>query len=195
MDPGPRALIGAPLAALLLLACGNAGGGNTLPDADPFRPDATVPSCPEASAVIGRCQLADTGGDCTGAPDEQREFVALASGDQVPMVTGIQGARMFVLALRTGDIMPGDPVDPTSPTNPDVSITLVQAADPIAFYHGTPAFTAVIATPDTYEAVGLFVVLEGSGDELLGTTLEATAQLRDMNGELRCGRILFTAAP
>jgi hypothetical protein len=192
MDPGHRALIAALLAAAA--GCGRAGGGNPpLPDADPLRPDAELPVCAEASAQIGRCQLADTGGNCTGVPDEQRQFVALAGGDPVAMVTGIQGAKMFVLAMRTSAIMPGNPADPTSPENPDVSITLVDGADPIAFYHGTPVFSAVPAVPDLYEVAGLFVVLNGTGEELLGRLLQATAELQDMNGELRCGSIEFTA--
>lgn len=188
MDPGRRALI----AALLLAGCGAPGGGGP-PDADPFRPDAAIPSCSEGSAVIGRCQVAGVGTECTGVPDEDRQFVPLLPGDQVDAVVGPQGARMFVLALRTGGIQPGDPLDPTSDLNPDVTITLVHAADLMALYRGTPGFLPT-DTADQYEVAGLFVVTDLDGSQLAGLDVVAVAEIEDADGQQRCGTVDFVAA-
>jgi hypothetical protein len=180
MDPGRRALITA-----LLGAC--AANGST-----PAGPDAAIPTCAETSATIGRCRVAGTGADCTGVPGEAREFLPLEPGSELQGVVGPQGSEMFVLALRAGGIDPGDPDDPTSATNPEVDITLVRQAAPMALYRGRPGFSPVAGEPDLYEVAGLFVVTDG--DDVDGELLHAVARIVDAGGAERCGTADFVAA-
>jgi len=190
MGPSQRAI-----AVLLLAAVGCAGSGSSggLPDADPNRPDARIPTCDTSSATIGRCELA-AGGDCTGVPDEQRVFVPLAPGDSVPMVIGPQASLMFVLALQTTGIYAGDPDNPASPDNPNVEMTLLlDSTQRMAHYRGRPAFTVVPGNPDLLGTPGLFVVVEGSASELERRQITVVAELTDKDSVERCGTIMFVA--
>jgi len=187
MGPGQRALIIAALAA----GCGGGGGPAATADARP-RVDAST-TCVAESAVLGRCYLAGTQTDCAGVAGEDRDFVVLAADDPVPVVVGPQGASMFVLALRTSGIEPGDPADPTSPTNPDVNITLLLGDAQMAVYRGRPAFIDSTTDLGSVEAAGLYAVADGPGSEMVGRQMLATARVEDMNGEQRCGSVNFVA--
>ncbi len=180
--------------SLGLVACAGSGpGGGSPPDADPFRPDAKIPECTTGSAVIGRCEL-ETGGACTGVPDEPRVFIPLSAGDPVPMVVGPQASLMFVLALQTTDIYAGDPNNPASADNPNVEITLLQdGVRRMAWYRGRPYFEPDSVDTTMLEASGLFVIVQESAADLDGVQVTAVAELTDKDGAERCGTIDFIA--
>jgi hypothetical protein len=185
-----RAMTTIAAAWLVVFAgCGDIANPPPLADARP------PPDAPDGNptAILGRCELADSGADCTGVPDELRVFVALADGDPVRIVTGPQGASMFVLALRTGGMYPGDPDDPVSPDNPEVDI-LVRHPDgrELARYRGRPVF-AVDEISQSLTAPGLFVVLEQRPDTLAGLLVAASATIHDRDGVFRWGEARFTA--
>lgn len=181
------------LVGLVGCAGSDSGGNPGVPDADPFRPDAKIPTCDTSSAVIGRCEL-EAGGDCTGVPDEKRIFVPLAAGDPVKMVVGPQASLMFVLALQTTGIYAGDPDNPASADNPNVEITLLRdGVRHMALYRGRPYFE-----PDPVDGMmlgtsGLFVIVEQSATELDGKQITAVAELTDRDGVKRCATIMFVA--
>jgi len=189
-----------PLAAALfvLAACGADAGPPSFPDARavPVRDGAPIDECAESSATVGRCEIVGTGGDCAGTPDEDRQFVELGYGDDVAMILGPQGAHMFVLALQTTGIEPGDPANPIDPSNPDVDILLSRNGYEVARYRGTPGFAPDADDPTLLEAAGLFVVLDFTSDELdalVGNEVIATAHVTDSDGAQRCGQVMFVA--
>jgi len=146
------------------------------------------------TAIFGRCELPD-GGDCTGIPDETRTFVELKDGDPVRIVIGPQSASMFVLGLRTSGMYPGDPDNPASKENPDVSIELHDDhGELVAIYTGRPAFEKSDDPPGFLQTPGLFVVVEGSGAELVEKKLSAVAEVVDRDGVSKCGHIMFQPA-
>lgn len=155
-----------------------------------------VDDCVEPySAALGRCELAVSGDECTGVPDEERVFVALEEGDPVNIVVGPQSASMFVLGLQTTGMHPGDPNDPASQDNPDVAIDLRDdTGETLALYHGRPAFKQNADEPTLLEAAGLFVIVDGSGSKLVGDKLTALAEVHDRDGVTKCSKVTFTAA-
>lgn len=183
------------LACVLAGACGTHEAGNNEPsDARLPRSDAN-PSCIASPTLeIGTCRVAGTADPCTGVAGELTEFVAVADGTAISMVVGPQGATMFVLAIRTSGIEPGDPANVTSPDNPTITITLVhEQGSEMALYRGRAAFEDADVAP-MVEVNGLFVVVEGSIAELIGTHLTAHANVVDANGVTRCGALGFVAA-
>jgi hypothetical protein len=159
----------------------------------PTRDGVPIDQCDEASADIGRCEVDPTGEECTGVPDETRQFVGLSYGDAVYMVRGPQGAQMFVLALQTTGIVPGDPTNPVDPTNPDVDILLSADGYELARYRGTPGFSPSAGDETVLEAAGLFVILDDQADELIGSEIISTARIVDADGQQRCGQVMFVA--
>lgn len=196
----------AVIASLLVLGCGNAGVAvdaarpidASAHDSGP-RPDAYVEDAPVVfddggacgALEIGRCGLVD-GGLCVGAPDEPAVFVPMVSGDPVPLVTGPQGASMFVLGVRTRGIDPGEPSMPASRTNPTVEIHVLDAAGTeLAVYRGRTTFAPDGADPTLLVQPHFFVVTDGAARDLVGT-LSAVASLYDATGATRCGTLAFT---
>jgi hypothetical protein len=197
MDPRRSSLIAIAIAiaAATAAACGSTTGD----DDDVDRADATAPSdarpitCDNAEpAWIGRCELEGTGETCTGVPDEQRVFVELAPDEELKMVIGPQGARMFVFAVRTQGIYPGDPDELASPDNPDVDVRVGwETGFEVARYRGRPVFFP--GDPGMYDAAGLFVVIDGTGANVVDDRLIVGAQITDRDGEFRCGTATFIA--
>jgi len=195
MDPRRRTL-GALAVALSVAGCGATADDD---DVDP-RVDAAPPgdarpiTCDNSPpAWVGRCEIAGTGEHCTGVPGEERVFVELGTSDDMYMVLGPQGARMFVLAVRTQDIYPGDPDEPASPDNPEVDLRLGRAdvGTEIARYRGRPLFSP--GDPGMLDAAGLFVIIDGTGGTLVGEQLLVGAEVVDRDGEFRCGTATFRA--
>lgn len=149
-------------------------------------------ACQLEDATIGRCVLVDSGAPCAGALDEQQRFEPFGPGGDMPFVVGPQGASMFVLAVRTTGIHPGDPNDPASPENPDVTMSLTRGdGERVALYRGRPYFADDATEPSSVTALGLFVIMEGA-HELIGEVLEAQADIVDRDGVARCGTASIT---
>ncbi len=163
-------------------------------DANPREPDAHIAECAAQSATLGQCKLRGMDIECNGVPDEDGVFVPLNPGDPVRMVLGPQGARMFVLAVQTTGIHPGDPENPASTDRPNVTISLYRSGnEETALYRGRPAFLPGEENPEALEALGLFVIIDGGVEELIDAELEAVVEIEDVNGELRCGSVMFVA--
>ena len=196
MDTGHRSRALALALTAALAACGAEAYPPAAPDARRVPSDDSGPidQCEDQSATLGRCQLEGSGEECTGVPDESRLFVELGYGDSVTMVRGPQGAWMFVLALQTDGIVPGDPDNPVDPSNPDVDIILTRNGYELSRYRGTPGFTPSAAAPDALEAAGLFVILDGNVSEVIDSEVVATAKVVDADGTARCGQVMFVAS-
>lgn len=185
------------LAALCALAtaCATHEPGNDQP-ADARLPQSDAdPDCVASPTLeIGTCQVAGTGEPCAGITGEVGEFVPVAAGADIPMVVGPQGATMFILAIRTSGIDPGDPNNVTSPDNPSITITLIhEQGSEMALYRGRLGF-AQADTGSMLEVNGLFVVVDGRIADLVGTQVTAYANVVDKNGVGRCGALEFVAS-
>lgn len=196
--PQPRAQVRRPRALPWLLplvaafGCGDPSG-STPPDT--LHADARSPreQCLELSATLGRCEVEGTGTDCMGVPGEERAFVPLTEGASLSASIGPQGALMFVFALRTTGIHPGDPDNPASTENPVVEIFLDDGVSEMSHYRGRPPFTSVDPETEEVEAAGLFVIIERTPSGIEGMPINAQATITDRDGEFRCGRVQFTA--
>ena len=158
------------------------------PDAAPLLPTDGI--C-DQSMEVGRCQVVG-GGQCFGLPDEVTEFVPFSEGEPLAVVTGVQGAQMFVMAVRTAGIMPGDPEQP-SKNDPIVEINVNRTA-----YSVVGRFRARVAfSPDSgdmFATSNLFVVLDAQPPVEDGQSLTAQGLLRDASGAERCGSVIFDAS-
>lgn len=153
-------------------------------DADPNAPDAEIPVCLEDSLEIGRCEIVATGLPCTGAPEET-VFVSI-DDKPIPVVLGPQNANMFVLAVRTSGIDPGDVDNPASRDRPGVSISLFRdGAESMGRYLGRPTFVGT----DVQDALDVFLIIDRSVRS--GEVFTAIGELTDQNGEQRCGTLHF----
>jgi hypothetical protein len=198
MDYRERSLM--ILAVLAVAGCAGESNGPAAPGSGGSGGAATTsssssgaPSCEARhDTALGRCELAD-GGDCTGVPDEERVFRPLADGEALRIVIGPQSASMFVLGLRTGGIFPGSVDNPADPDNPNVAIELHGDPGMMARYNGRPAFVPAADDPEVLEQPALFVVVDGSGAQLDGLELTATAEVVDRAGEQRCASATFIA--
>ena len=166
-------------------AGGAVDGG--VPDEDAGGPTACT------GLELGRCRTA-TGTVCVGDIDEDAVFFPMAGGDPISMVTGPQGASMFVMAARAEGIFPGNPAMPYGSDNPLVEIIVTNAMDEeIGFFRSRAAFEAAAGMPGTFEHAQLFVVVDAVGSRLAGQTLMARAELTDRDGVMRCGGLTFLA--
>ncbi len=178
------------------LACSEPGAlspdARIVYDADPNRPDAQPPICPEASLEIGGCEQEPDSGVCTGSPDNTR-FVTIPDGGPIPVVVGPQGIDMIVFSLRTGGIAPGDLDNPASTDRPDVSIVLIREDENVmSHYTGRPSFLEFGSGAVNQEAIGVFMLVEAGVTS--GEYLRAVAEVTDQNGEYRCGNLNFHVA-
>lgn len=179
-------LVMAALAGAACAADGMMPGTEELAD----RPDG------DPTALVGTCELRSSGAPCTGVTGEDagdRIFAAIGADDAVQMVTGPQGATMFVLAVRTSGMYPGDPADPVSPDNPDVAVVVRRATgEELAHYRGRPPFYVDDAS-QALTAVGLFVVLDEPPTAVNGDLVDTSVAIRDRDGLYRWGEATFTA--
>lgn len=181
--------------AVALVGCGSSADD----DDDIDGPDAAPPgdarpiNCDNSPlAWIGRCEIEGTGDTCTGVPDEVRVFVELVEDEELKLVIGPQGARMFIFALRTQGIYPGDPDVPASPDNPNVDLRVTwETGFEVARYRGRPLF--MDGDPGMLDAAGLFVIIEGTGGNVVDDRLIVGAEVVDRDGEFRCGKATFIA--
>ena len=203
MDYRHRPLRSAILASIFTVAaCSSGDDGLDRPDArgpgfdaDLTRPDAAPVSCNEGSAQIGGCAVAGSGDSCTGEPDEDSEFVQVEAGEDLGFVLGPQGFQMFPVSLRTSGIDPGDVDNPASTDRPDVTITLVRDnMEQMTRYTGRPTFVSGDGA-EMLEATGVFLIVDAPSDELANKFFRAVAEIRDVNGEYRCGSLTFMAVP
>lgn len=149
-------------------------------------------ACELEDATIGRCVLVDSGAPCTGELDEQQQFEPFGPGGDMPFVLGPQGSSMFVLAVRTSGIHPGDPDNPASPENPDVTMSMTREnGQQVALYRGRPFFADDVNNPTIVTAPGLFVIMEGA-HELVGDVLTVQADITDRDDVHRCGTANIT---
>jgi hypothetical protein len=175
------------VAALMVGAC-QGDGAEASPDAATLQPPDGV--C-DQSMEVGRCQIVG-GGECFGLPDEVTQFVPLTEGETLQVVTGQQGALMFVMAVRTAGIMPGNPEVP-SQNDPIVEINVNRTA-----YSVVGRFRSRVAfapdSGDMFATSNLFVVLDADPPVEDGQSLTAQGLLRDAAGAERCGSVIFDAA-
>ncbi len=199
---------------LLLTACGStadedgeSGAGSGSPDAgvdggvggDADRgaegtdeTDLCLVADQSAGVEIGRCIVAGTGTDCTGATDEDEVFVPLEPGDTVRIVTGFQGARMFNFSVRAGGIASGAPDDPNSDTNPIVEVRVHRTSySVVGRFRGRVVFRPDLDDPDMMTGSDLFVLLDSVVPVDEGQTLTAVASIRDADGDSWCGTLEF----
>ncbi len=173
-------------AALIVGAC-QSEGAEASPDATPLEP----PDVCDQSMEVGRCQIVG-GGECLGLPDEVTQFVPLTEGESLQVVTGQQGALMFVMAVRTAGIMPGNPEVPSN-NDPIVEINVNRTEySVVGRFRSRVAFTP--DSGDMFATSNLFVVLDADPPVEDGQSLTAQGLLRDAAGAERCGSIVFNAA-
>ncbi len=142
--------------------------------------------------TVGRCEVADSGQDCTGASDEVEVFVPLSDGDEVAIVQGFQGATMLNFSVRTSGINPGDPDDIDSRLNPIVEVRVYRTSySVVGRFRGRVAFVPHSADPTLLIGSDLFVLLESTVPVEVGQTLTAVITIRDSDGEERCGFVAF----
>lgn len=187
-----------PIALLFACAAGpgnldedSMGGGHGDGDGTTHTDLGLPASCDDSPPLeLGRCVLAGTDLDCTGQPDEELEFVALAEGDEMRLVLGPQGSQMLLFLARGSGFDPGDPEAIGSTDNPLVEIWLhdTQTTQVIARYRGYVAFAASEPDGPLVSSGGLFAVTEHSAGQLAEHPIAVEAILHDKNGDLRCAQ-------
>jgi len=116
----------------------------------------------------------------------------MPEGGALPFVYGPQGASMFVIAVRTEGIDPGDPERPVGPGNPLVEITVVnEEGNTISLLRRYSAFEAVAGEDGMFFNGGFFVIIDDRCPS--GSLLTAVATLEDPSGAMRCGQLEFLA--
>lgn len=143
---------------------GGAGGAPCLGDVEP-----------------GRCEIAGTGADCTGALDEQRVFVPLSDGDAMKIVAGPQGSMMLVFAARTAGVDPAGPLVDVQLHDADAAL--------VARYRAHVDLEPDPADASKLSVVGLFVVVDGVAAQIAGQPLTALVLIEDDAGARRCGEV------
>jgi hypothetical protein len=172
------------IAAVAILGCG--GGDDVTFVADAALADDGAIDCSQVPLSFVRCEDA-AGMPCTGADGEVQSFLPISPGDPMAIVLGPQGSDMFVFALRVSGIDPGDGGE----NNPATQLLVHLGDTEIGGYLSRPNYTD---SGGEYTSQGLFVVIIGPSDGLVGQTLTASAQVTDRNGGFRCGSIEFQAA-
>ncbi len=186
----PAARCALALALAVAPGCGDeADPGDSTPDAA-ISVDAGV--CTQ-DLELGRCEVVGSGAACIGVAGEATEFVALSDGDPVPIVTGPQGAQMFVIAARTAGIAPGDPGQP-SDANPLIDVTVRRTSySVVARFRGRVGLGPDPELDGSFVVNDLFVVIDAEAPVEGGQNLTARATLRDSAGVERCGTATFEA--
>ncbi len=149
---------------------GGAGGAPCLGDAEP-----------------GRCEIAGSGADCTGAAGEQRLFVPLVDGEAMKIVAGPQGSMMLVFAARTAGVDPAGPLVDVQLHDADAAL--------VARYRAHVDLEPDPADASKLSVVGLFVVVDGVTAQIAGQPLTALVLIEDDAGARRCGEVRILPAP
>ncbi len=172
---------GALLTALVFSGCGNGTGPTPISaDAAGF---ADAGYC-DQGIKLGRCQVEGTGANCTGFPEEVPLFVPLSDGDSVAIVTGPQGATMFVFAVQAAGI---------NPTEPLIELNIFRTSySVVARYRGRAEMSPDSNAGELFVVNDLFVVIDAEAPVQSGHSLTARANLRDEAGTERCGTLSFT---
>ncbi len=168
--------------ALCVAACGG-GTGPSLSDGGADSPDAALPTCEARMPLtIGHCVEADTGDPCVSGESEMQLFLPL---DEVPVVhpiIGLQGSPMFVMAVQAEGIATGEDLDA-----PRVDLRVFDGEQDVGGFSSRPI---VIESDGLVTAPRLFVV-SFFAEDLLGKTLNVTAEVEDRNGQTWCSKDSF----
>ena len=144
--------------------------------------------------VAGLVFLA-TGCGASGEPDDSDrayavlgtgniEFEALADGDDIAIVHGMQGGYHFFGSARMTGLIPGDGTDLTNPDNPTTTFTVTRDGQRIdANIAGYVQGYRPLPDTDLVELIPRVVVLDIEDDaELDGATVEFTVTITDVTG-------------
>lgn len=142
-----------------------------------------------ANLTMGWCRDKATNMPCTGL-DTDIEMVPMGGGEALMPVIGPQGSAMWVLALETTGIFPGD----GGLQNPTVRLLVRNGSgDEVASYQNNPDF--IPSTGGAVIAPSLYVVLYYPPEDLANQTLTARAEIRDRDSVYRCAELDFQALP
>ncbi len=171
---------------LLALACG--GDGSSDEDSGMASADAAPPSCEERRPLtIGHCIEADTGFPCVSGESEMQLFRALDDSDEIHPIIGLQGSPMFVLAVQGQDIALGQDLDA-----PRVNLRVFDGEQDVGGFSARPIVSESPDTPGLVTAPRLFVV-SFFAEDLVGKTLDVTAEVEDRLGQSYCATNSFVA--
>lgn len=191
MTPLPRSSR-LPLLALsvALASCGGGssddkadGGGGASTDAAPLSCDERMP------LTIGHCIDGNTSAPCVSAESEMQEFHSIDTDPTIHPIIGLQGSPMFVMAVQGQGIAPGEDLDA-----PSVDVHIYDGEQDVGGYTARPLVVESTETPGLMTAPRLFVV-SFFAEDLVGKTLEVTAEVEDRNGQLWCGESSFEVGP
>lgn len=149
-------------------------------------PPIDAPAAPEFE--IGRCAKPD-GEDCFGDVADGR-FERYVSGAEVPMVIGFQGSPMFVFAIRTEGVYPGDPERPAGRESPLVEIDVLDEGRVVASYRDR---VALMERDGRLVGLSYFVVVDATPSDLEDRPLEAQVYLEDRDGVRQSAALPFHA--
>lgn len=170
--------------ALCMVACGS--GTNSDSDGGGDSPDAAPPSCEERMPLtIGHCVEADTGDPCVSAASEMQLFRSLEDAPIVHPIIGLQGSPMFVMAVQAEGIATGENLDA-----PRVDVRVFDGEQDVGGFSSRPLVIESETSPGLVTAPRLFVV-SFFADELIGKSLDVTAEVEDRNGQTWCSEGSF----
>ncbi len=145
-----------------------------------------APAAPELE--IGRCAKPD-GEDCFGDVADGR-FQRYEPAAEVPMVIGFQGSPMFVFAIRTDGVYPGDPERPAGSESPLIEIDVLDEGRVVASYRDRVALTE---RDGRLVGLSYFVVVDATPSDLEDRPLEAQVYLEDRDGVRQSATLPFHA--
>jgi hypothetical protein len=179
--------------AFTVAVCGGCGDDGGPAELGPDAANSTDAGVCSEDLELGRCEVVGSGAACIGVVGEMTEFVSLSDGAPVPIVTGPQGAQMFVFAVRTTGIAAGDPDQP-SDDDPLVDVIVRRTSySVVARFRGRVGLAAEPDIDDAFVVSDLFVVIDAEAPVEGGQSLTARGTLRDSAGVERCGTLSFEA--
>jgi hypothetical protein len=157
---------------------GDGGGGDSS--------DAAPPTCEERMPLtIGHCVEADTGDPCVSGESEMQLFRSLEDARIVHPIIGLQGSPMFVMAVQAEGIATGENSDA-----PRVDVRVFDGEQDVGGFSSNPIVIESATTPGLVTAPRLFVV-SFFAEDLVGKTLDVTAEVKDRNDQTWCSKDSF----